>query len=113
MTPTYSEISLLKLVLADYLQVLELHLFAILQMWKTLMPGRGAGTRGKATLIPGITWVARVNGSDVSCTLILAAFSQLTFGRLMVAHTEPARGRTGSVSTPLTVQMNQINSNQN
>lgn len=41
MTPTYSEISLLKLVLADYLQVLELHLFAILQMWKTLMPGRG------------------------------------------------------------------------
>lgn len=41
MTPTYSEISLLKLVLADYLQVLELHLFAILQMWKTLMLGRG------------------------------------------------------------------------
>lgn len=33
MTPAYSEISLLKLVLADYLQVLELHLFAILQMW--------------------------------------------------------------------------------
>jgi hypothetical protein len=37
MTSTYFEISLLKLVLADYLQVLELHLFVILQMWKTLM----------------------------------------------------------------------------
>lgn len=37
MTSTYLEISLLKLVLADYLQVLELHLFAILQMWKTLI----------------------------------------------------------------------------
>lgn len=31
MTSTYFEISLLKLVLADYLQVLELHLFAISQ----------------------------------------------------------------------------------
>lgn len=37
MTSTYLEISLLKLVLADYLQVLELHLFAISQMWKTLI----------------------------------------------------------------------------
>lgn len=61
MTPTYSEISLLKLVLADYLQVLELHLFAILQMWKTLMPGRGAGSREKSILIPGITPAASVN----------------------------------------------------
>lgn len=41
MTPAYSEISFLKLVLADYLQVLELHLFAILQTWNTLIPGRG------------------------------------------------------------------------
>lgn len=61
MTPTYSEISLLKLVLADYLQVLELHLFAILQMWKTLMPGRGAGSGEKSILIPGITPAASVN----------------------------------------------------
>lgn len=61
MTPTYSEISLLKLVLADYLQVLELHLFAILQMWKTLMPGMGAGSREKSILIPGITPAASVN----------------------------------------------------
>lgn len=61
MTPTYSEISLLKLVLADYLQVLELHLFAILQMWKTLMPGRGAGSGEKSILIPGITTAASVN----------------------------------------------------
>lgn len=61
MTPTYSEISLLKLVLADYLQVLELHLFAILQMWKTLMPGRGSASGEKSILIPGITTAASVN----------------------------------------------------
>lgn len=57
MTPTYSEISLLKLVLADYLQVLELHLFAILQMWKTLM----LGSREEAILIPGITPAVSAN----------------------------------------------------
>lgn len=61
MTPAYSEISLLKLVLADYLQVLELHLFAILQMWKTLMPGRAA-SREEAILIPGITPAVGVRG---------------------------------------------------
>lgn len=61
MTPTYSEISLLKLVLADYLQVLELHLFAILQMWKTLMLGRGSASGEKSILIPGITTAASVN----------------------------------------------------
>lgn len=43
MTSTYFEISLLKLVLADYLQVLELHLFAILQMRKTLMLSTARG----------------------------------------------------------------------
>lgn len=68
MASTHSEISLLKLVLADYLQVLELHLFAILQMQKTLMwsaargyfsPGN-AGCRGEpAHLLEG---GARVSG---------------------------------------------------
>lgn len=61
MTPTYSEIAFLKLVLADYLQVLELHLFAILQMWKILMLGRGTGSGGKSILIHGITLAASVN----------------------------------------------------
>lgn len=57
MTAAHSEISLLKLVLADYLQVLELHLFAILQMWKTLMR-----RREEAILIPGITPAVSVKG---------------------------------------------------
>lgn len=61
MTPAYSEISFLKLVLADYLQVLELHLFAILQTWKTLIPGRGWDSGEKSNLTPGIRIVDGVN----------------------------------------------------
>lgn len=61
MTPAYSEISFLKLVLADYLQVLELHLFAILQTWKTLIPGRGWDGGEKSILMPGIRIADSVN----------------------------------------------------
>lgn len=52
MTPTYSEISLLKLVLADYLQVLELHLFAILQNVEDFNARAGVGSGEGAIFNP-------------------------------------------------------------